>query len=90
MTTPNPRRVLVSGIVVDGARRPLAGVYIGIGSGDHPFPEIGAISRDDGSFHLPPLIPGRYVVWARSATGSASVAIQAREDVPNHVTIVIS
>ncbi|CAN92389.1 MULTISPECIES: hypothetical protein [Sorangium] len=87
---PPRRRALVSGVVVDGVGRPLAGVLLGISSGDHPYPEIGVVSGYDGTFELPPLIPGRYVISAYSTRGSAKVAIEARADAPNHLTMVIA
>lgn len=77
----------ISGVVVDGAARPIAGALVAITSGDHS--DIAAISGSDGSFRLPVPAPGSYVVTAQVKRGSRSVVVAVEEGAPSFVIIEI-
>ncbi|MEZ4701379.1 MAG: carboxypeptidase regulatory-like domain-containing protein [Rhodothermales bacterium] len=56
------QRGTLQGMVIDRrSGRPLADAHVYLASAEG---RIGAISRDDGQFILPPLLPGRYVVMS--------------------------
>lgn len=53
---------------------PAADVVVMIREGAGPFPDIAAVTGDDGAFGFADLAPGAYLVLARLETGETATA----------------
>lgn len=57
---------LVTGVVRDPAGRPVPDARVYLVEGPGPFPDIAALTGDDGRFTLSVSVPGTYTVQCRS------------------------
>lgn len=80
--------MLISGVVRDGAGRPVAHARVYVTGGPEPFPDIAALTMSDGSFRLNAAADGTYTLGC-SAEGfaPASVAVPVRPDQDQRVEI---
>jgi hypothetical protein len=56
----------IRGTVVDAARDPVGWATVWFASGDHPTPDIAAVTDDDGRFSLTAPAPGTYRIGCRA------------------------
>ncbi|MDC0744747.1 peptidoglycan-binding protein [Polyangium mundeleinium] len=80
---------MLRGRVIDRVRRPIAGATVAISAGDAPYPEVAAISAEDGSFTLPITRSGRYGVEAFSAGGRGATTTTVAGDETSDATIML-
>jgi len=64
----------ISGRVLRRDGSPVADVVVMIREGAGPFPDIAAITGDDGRFRFEDLEPGGYLVLARLESGETATA----------------
>lgn len=64
----------IRGTVLDSYGRPLAGATIAVVEGSASFPDMAAVTSDDGSFSLGPLSNGEYTVQAFGPSGNSAQA----------------
>ncbi|MDI3282202.1 peptidoglycan-binding protein [Polyangium sp. 15x6] len=80
---------MLRGRVIDRQRRPIAGATVAISTGDAPYPEVAAISAEDGSFTLPITRSGRYGVEAFSPRGRGATTTTVAGDETSNATIML-
>lgn len=71
----------VRGYVLTTRGRPVAEASVVVASGPGPFPDIAAVSDDDGSFVLDGFTPGTYILRAFApdgGSGEGSVAVYGK------------
>jgi Carboxypeptidase regulatory-like domain len=70
--------LVLRGVVVDPAGRPVEGARVGLSAGPAPLPEIAALTGADGAFAFGVPVPGTYEVWV--ATDASRATQEVRVD----------
>ncbi|MFK8846254.1 carboxypeptidase-like regulatory domain-containing protein [Streptomyces sp. Ac-502] len=63
---------VISGVVVDADGRPVPDARVYLAAGPGPFPDVAALTDDEGRFTLSAGTDGGYTVECRSERGGAS------------------
>ena len=61
----------IAGRVVDRSGRPQAGATVMVARCTHPFPDIAAVTGEQGEFRFSHATPGHYELAARGPSGNA-------------------
>ena len=70
--------LVLRGVVVDPAGRPVEGARVGLSAGPAPLPDIAALTGTDGGFSFGVPVPGSYEVWV--ATDASRTTQEVRVD----------
>ncbi len=77
-TTAPPSDGTIEGVVRDADGEPIARMRLGIVNGTAPFPEIGPVTNEEGTYHFPAIPPGTFDVAVHDEQGNR-IAVQSVE-----------
>lgn len=81
--------LLVGGVVTDRSGRPVAGARVALAAGPVEFPDIAALTGDDGRFMLSVPAAGRYEVAAYGDAGRSTVTADVRPGRAVEVSLIL-